>query len=328
MIVQTQDAQADGKPQMTEEQVDAANEAEFKKWEGDFDPETLKVPYSRDEKKKEDDKPDEEEDISDKDKKAAEDEQEQVETYTDPAPVVTVADPGEYKPADYSFEVTLKDGKTHKVATPEEADKLAEDPENFETPKQLLDFMRRSQKMENQLEKDKEKWEMQKKTFDDQTAEEKARQEQADGFTKEMLYLMDKGLLPEITDPQAKQRWLETDGEASKDKEFVKTPGVKEQVELLNYFVKENERRMKAGVRVLTSMIDTYNAWQQDPERKKADEARHKEEDDKRAAGEARRAAGARIAGVSASNQAPYVPKGVAVGRVINFHRDASVWQD
>lgn len=326
MTVQKQDAQVDSKPQMTEEQVKAANEAETRKWEGDFDPDTLKVPYSRDEKKEDDEKTDEGEDNAEKGKKTAENEEEQVETYTDPAPVVTTEDPGEFKPADYSFEIEIK-GKTHKVESAEKAAELAEEFAEELTAKQLVSLVTKGSRIEMKQGQDREKWEAQKKTFDDQTAEEEARQEQVKNFTSEMLYLVDKGLLPEIADAQAKQRWM-TDEEASKDKEFVKTPGVKEQVELLNYFVKENERRMKAGVRILTSMIDAYNAWQQDPDRKKADEQRQKEENEHKAAGEARRAAGARIAGVSASNQTPYVPKGVAVGRVVNFHRDASVWQD
>jgi hypothetical protein len=64
-----------------------------------------------------------------------------VDEVSEPAPLVTVQDPGEYTPADYSFEVTLKDGKTVKVASAEEADKIAEDPDNFETPAQLSQFL-------------------------------------------------------------------------------------------------------------------------------------------------------------------------------------------
>jgi len=311
------------KDALSEEQVKAANEAEMKKWEGDFDPASLEVPYSREESK--DDKKSEEEDP--KTDKGDEDGQEiddaEVETddeYTEPAPVLTVEDPGEFTPGDYSFEVTLKDGKTHKVSTPEEADKLAEDPENFETPKQLLDFIRRSQKMENQLDKDKEKWEAQKKTFDEQTEVAEQRQETVENMVSEFKYLVGKGLMPKID-----KQYLDADWS---DPEVAKQPGVKEQMELLNYMVRENEVRAKAKVRLLTSVVDAYNAWQQDPERKKADEERQKAEDDKRAAGEARRVAGARVAGVSASNQTPYAPKGVAVGRVINFGTDPSVWDD
>src|ERR1044072_3119472 len=90
----------------TEEQVKAANEAEFKKWEGDFDPETLKVPYSRDELDDDDKKNPDEDPKSGKDANGPEDDPEEIDdVYSDPEPAVTVEDPGEYSPADYSFEV-------------------------------------------------------------------------------------------------------------------------------------------------------------------------------------------------------------------------------
>lgn len=301
---------------LTQEQIKTANQIEEARWQGDFDPETLKIPYKHEESNNSDKKDDKTVEINNEN----EQEEQIVETYDDPKSAVTVLDPGDFTPADYSFEVTLKDGKTHKVSTPDEADKLAEDPENFETPKQLLDFIRRSQKMENQLDKDKEKWDSEKKIFEEQSKIEQDRLDTVNNFTNEMLYLVDKGMIPDIEDKEVKQRWL-TDGTASKDKEFIKNPGVKEQIELLDYLVKENARREKIGVRPLTSLIDAFNGWQLDTDLKK-------QAAEIKAVGEARKAAGARVSGVSSSNQAPYVPKGIAVGNPNVFKRSQNIWAD
>ncbi len=101
-------------------------------WQDDFKDEELTIPYKREEK-----------DAGNTDDSATTDkgdgtaggedvaDAEVQEVYTDPAPIVTVEDPGDYTPADYSFEVTLKDGKTVKVSTPEDAEKLADDPDRM-----------------------------------------------------------------------------------------------------------------------------------------------------------------------------------------------------
>lgn len=297
---------ADTKTETTEEVVDQGKQAvnsNAAAWQDDFKEEELIIPYKREEaettktEEKTEDKVDEEE---------------VVEAHDEPAPVITAQDPGDYTPADYSFEVTLKDGKTVTVKTPEEAEKLADDPDNFETPKQLMDFINKQNKMNRSLDKDQEKWEAAKKTYDEQAATEKQRQDTIDSYAKEFDYLSKKGLLPKVDAQYLAADWS--------DPEVAKQPGVKEQIELLNYMVKENKVRAKAGVKPLTSVVDTFNAWQADNDRKQAAKE-HKE------AGEARRAAGARVAGVAPSAQAPYVPKGIAVGRVLP-QRGASMWED
>lgn len=303
--------------QPTEEQIMAANQAQDAKWQGDFKEEDLSIPYKREteETPKKEDVP-----------KPGEDEQ-VTEVISEPEPVVTAQDPGEYQPADYSFEVTLKDGKTVKIATPEEADKVSEDPDNFETPKQLLDFIKKSTQMQSKLDKDYDEWEKKSTTFKSQLEVETQRRETVDNFTNEMLYLVEKGLIPDIEDADAKKRWL-TDETASLDKEFVKTPGVREQTQLLNYLVKENERRSKSNVRQLTSLIDAFNAWKVDTVEQEKAERLKQAEQAKREAGEARKAAGARVAGVSPSQQGSYVPKGIAVGNPNVFKRGSAVWDN
>lgn len=304
---QTNDTQVDAQQHTMQE---AANKAAGI-WDDDFSEEELTVPLTREEKdaKGTDEKTEEDP----KDSTAGNDkvEEEPVEVYSDPAPVVTVEDPGDYTPADYSFEVTLKDGKTVKITTPEDAEELSDDPENFETPRQLLDFIKKTTQMQNKLDKDYDKWELQKKTFDEQTATAAERQQNVDNLTKGFEYLISKGLMPQIDPADAIADW--------NDPEVAKHDGVKEQIALINYMVKENASRAKAGIPVLSSALDAFNAWQLDTNRQQ-------EEQEHKAAGEARRAAGARVAGTSASNAAPYVPKGISVGRVIPM-RGAANWE-
>ncbi len=310
---------ADTTTETTEEVVDQGKQVsgDAARWQDDFKDEELNIPYKREEEDEGSDNGDK----SDTDKSADnattkstgnDDEDTEETTHSDPAPVVTAENPGDYSPADYSFEVTLKGGKTVTVKTPEDAEKLADDPDNFETPKQLMDFINKQNKMNRSLDKDLEKWESEKKIYDDQTATEKQRQDTIDSYSKEFDYLTKKGLLPKVDAQFLAADWS--------DPEVAKQAGVKEQIELLSYMVKENKVRAKAGVKPLTSIVDTYNAWSADNERKQAVKA-------SKEAGEQRKAAGARVAGVASSAQQPYVPKGIAVGRVMSG-RSASVWED
>lgn len=303
---------SDDKTTPTEDQVKEANAAEEAKWQGDFPEENLTIPYKREDDAKGDDKP---KDTEEPKNDAPKDEEEatQAATYSDPEPLVTVDDPGEFKPADYSFEVTLKDGKSVKVSTPEEAEKLADDPENFETPKQLMDFINKQNKMNTKLDKDRSDYDKQKAEFDSQSDAEASRQTNIANFTAEFQYLTTKGLMPKIPKEYMDADWS--------DPEIAKQPGVKEQIELLDYMVKENETRQKAKVQPLTSIVDAYNAWQ-------LDTGRQKRETEAKEAGEARKAAGAKVAGVSPSSQGAYVPKGIAVGNPNVLKRGAAVWDD
>lgn len=313
---------AEDKPAPTEEQVKAANDAEEAKWQGDYKEEDLTVPYKREDKK------DEESDSGDKSNTnesddnsttgSTDNDDENVEQYSEPAPVITVQDPGDYKPADYSFEVTLKDGKTVKVSTAEEAEKLADDPDNFETPKQLMDFINKQNKMSRNLERDYEKWESEKKTFTEQLETETQRRETIDTFAGEFQYLVSKGKLPAVAKEYLDANWS--------DPEVAKQPGVKEQIAILGYMEKENAIRAKAKVRPLTSIVDAYNAWREDEgEQEKANKSKAADEA-KHAADEARKTASARVAGVSPAQQGSYVPKGIAVGNPHVFDRGATQW--
>lgn len=298
-------SKADESTTPTEEQINAANAAEEAKWQGDFPEENLSIPYKRETEEKKTEENDNKDD--------GEEEVTEVVTYSDPTPLVTIQDPGEYTPADYSFEVTLKDGKTVKVNTPDDAEKLADDPENFETPKQLMDFINKQNKMNTKLDKDKSDYDRQKAEFDSQTDTEASRQTNIENFTAEFKYLADKGLLPKIPKEYMDADW--------QDPEIAKQPGVKEQIELLDYMVKENEARIKAKVKPITSIVDAYNAWQ-------LDTGRQKKEEENKAAGEARKIASSRVASSSPAQQGAYVPKGIAVGNPNVLKRGATVWDN
>lgn len=302
---------ANNSPAPTEEQVKAANEAEKAKWEPDFKDEDLKIPYKREEdnadkddaaKKAEENNGKKEEDTDTKN------DEEVSEVYNDPAPVVTVEDPGEYTPADYSFEIEI-DGKKYKVDSPEKADELAEEHAEKLDAKALGALVRKGAKMELAQERDQLEWQKKKDAYDKQAGEQASRIEYVTQVEKEVQYLVDSGLLPKITDPAVKQRW-ETDPKASLDKEFIKNEGVKEQIELLNRLAAEREKRAKAGLSPLVSAIDVMKDIQLEKSKTKEDEY---------AAGEQRKAASSKVAGVSSTSSGTYAPKGVAVGRVINF---------
>lgn len=216
------------------------------------------------------------------------------------APPATVPDPGEFKPQDYSFEVPVK-GKPVKVTSVEEADALAADPDNFETPQQLMQFMRLSQKMENGIERDKAAWQQSRSEFDRQQETIQQRQDKIETISAEINYLQQRGDLPPVAREYADADWT--------DPLVAKQPGVREQLALLQYMDEENERRQAAGLKSTVTALDAFIGWQIEQAKAKADK-------DNRTAGEQRKAAGAKVAG---SGPAPISnrPKGIAVGRIL-----------
>jgi len=310
-------------PQTTEaERAQAASDAAAKAaqlWQGDFDEADLSIPYKpqtvkSDDESAEDDNADH---THDGDEQPGEgdnpNKQDTVEPeqYAEASQVVTVQDPGDFVPADYSFEVTLANGKTVKVSTPEQADEIADNDENFESTKQLMDFIKKSNKMQRQLDRDYDKWEAQKQTFEQQKAEEDARIETVKNLVSGFEYLESKGRLPKLTEEERNTDWTKLD--------VSKHPNVKAHMDLIEYMERENQIRDKAGVPRLNSALDAINAYDLDNRGKQEDNT-------KKAAGEARRAAGSRVASPSASSQGQYVPKGIAVGRTLNFRGGQDAW--
>lgn len=316
-------------PAPTEEEVKAANKAEDAKWQGDFKEEDLTVPYSRDEEEDDDTNGDKgagsADDKSDKSKvdeggKSKDDgsvegePEDEDERFEEPAPVVTIADPGEYKAPDVSFKVEIKDGdksKTVTIKTPEDAERIAENPDYFENPKQLMDFINKQSKMNNALDRSKEKYDDQKAKFDEQSEVETERQGYVDHIEKEIAYLIGKKELPAIPADLKEADW--------DDPEVAKREEIKLHRLLISRIQKERDTRVKAGLSPFVSALDV---WKDIKNEKKAKDTETK------AAGDSRKAAGARVAGVSASDQTPYVPKGIAVGNPNVFKRGQAAWDN
>lgn len=215
----------------------------------------------------------------------------------------TLEDPGDFQPADYSFEVPIydeegKNPKTVKVGSVEQFEQLLDDEKNFGSASALLKAQRLATKMESNLERDKKGWEDSKKAYNDQEAGVSAQNEAINQMANELNYLVGKGKLPAVAKEFQNADWSDPD--------VAKQPGIKEQIEVLDYMKKENVARRKAGL----PDIGISGALSELTIEKA--EVAAKENDDK--AGEARRAAGAKVAGV---NPGPVsaVPKGVMVGR-------------
>lgn len=299
---------ADEQKAPTEEQVKAANAAEEAKWQGDFDEDSLKVPYKREAPKEEEKK---EEKPADESKEAK---KEPKVEYEEPAPVITTQDPGDYQPQDYSFEIEV-DGKTHKVESVDQAEKLADEFAEKLSAKQIMQLMTKASKMELNSDRDKATWQKDKDAYDKQVDEQNARMENVENIANGMAYLEGKKLLLAVPPELRDANW--------NDPEVAKNEAVAEQLELLNYYTTENKAREKAKLPPFGSIIDAFNAWKLE----NGDKHREQEEE-RRAAGEQRKAASARVAGVSSAPQTGYVPKGIAVGNPNVLRRGASVWDD
>lgn len=241
---------------------------------------------------------DDEEEVADS---SDEEEVEQVEE-TPFIETVQLVDPGEYTPADYSFEVEIE-GKKTKITTPEQAAEFADENADKFTSGQIIAFLRQSQTMENKLASDKAEFDKKKEDYTEKKADIDAQQESLNTIANEITYLVSKGKLPKVASEYANANWS--------DPEVAKQPGVKEQVELLNYMRTENAARSKAGLKQITSAIDAYNAWML--ESKNTDEA-----DEKARKAKARKDASARISG-SSPNPVNIAPKGIAVGRAMSL---------
>lgn len=170
----------------------------------------------------------------------------------------TAEDPGEFTPGDHSFEITLKDGKTRKITSPEEAEALAveidENPELI-TAKTFIDFNRKFMQMDTAIANDQRDFETKKEAFDVSQATKKVRTDTVNQINNGLSYLQSKGLIPEVpaalNTAEAGTKW-ETD---HKDE-----PGVKERLAILKYMTEENERRMAAGLDPSFDVPSAFNA--------------------------------------------------------------------
>lgn len=223
----------------------------------------------------------------------------------DDEPIATaVQDPGEFQPQDYSFDVTVydkegKNGKTVTIDTPEKWYDLLSDDTNLGDAKNLMKAQNSATLMQSKTEADKQKWEEKKKAYDDDQQSVQQREEATNTMGNEIAYLESKKELPSV-----EKKYIDADWS---DPEVAKQPGIKERIELLDYMAKENKARAKAGLKMMTSVLDAHNAFRLDQSRKQASEQ-------KKRSVERRKEAGARVAGTSPNPNVP-APKGIVVGR-------------
>lgn len=150
----------------------------------------------------------------------------------------------------YGFDVTLADGTTLRINSPEDIKQLDKDVD-FGTPANFLEMQANYTKMVNGLEADKKKFEEESKAFESQEQARQAEEQQIQTLVSEIDYLVAKGLLPKPDDKFSNADW-------SKDAEAQKDAGVKEQLALIDYRIKENEARAKAGLPPM-GIVDAYN---------------------------------------------------------------------
>lgn len=224
-------------------------------------------------------------------------------------PVVTVEDPGEFEPKDYSFDVTVydeegKNGKTIKVSSIDEWENLLEKDSNLGTAASLLKANRLAAKMEANTERDIDAYTQKKEAYEASLEAEQTRVDTSNQWSNEIAYLASKGELPPVDSKYVDANWA--------DPEVAKQPGVKERIELLSYMRDENAIRIAAGLAPMRSVLDAFNAFQLDQAKKNTTTRATQ-------AAEARKAAGARVAGTS-PNPVTVVPKGIAVGNPNAFN--------
>lgn len=218
-----------------------------------------------------------------------------------PAPAVT--DPGEFTPNDHSYEITLTDGKTRKISTPEEADALAEElDENPElvNAKLLLEFNRKSLAMDQGLQTDKKTYEDNKKAFDEDTTSRETVAKTAQQIENGVKFLETKGMLPPvdpaIDTPEAGKEWTTTHKDAT---------GVKERLELMKYMADNNDQRKAVG---LEPTFDAVGAYYQ----MKTEQANEADKDADKKDADARKKKGSMV-----GSPAAHVQSNVAPGEIV-----------
>ena len=124
--------------------------------------------------------------------------------------------------------------------------------------------------------------------------------------------MITKGLLPDVADEHKNADWS--------DPEVAKQPGVKEQIELVNYMTKENKARLSMGVKPFNSMTEAYNSMM-------LEKGKDERQETKQRSDTARKKVASKVSNPSATSEPVKGPKGIAVGNPNVFKRNASIWE-
>ena len=179
-----------------------------------------------------------------------------------------VEDPGEFKPKDYAFDITLADGSVIKIEKPEDIQKIPKEAD-FGTPQQFFEVQAAYNRMVGGIDADKREYEANKKAFDDQQASVQSAEDTIASWEKELTYLQGKGKLPAVPAQYANADW--------RDPEIAKQPGVKERVEIINYMNEENKAREAAGLPPMKSMLEAFNQMQVNAYEQRAQESQERQ---------------------------------------------------
>lgn len=220
-------------------------------------------------------------------------------------------DPGEFVPEDYSFTVALADGKSVTIRSQDDIDRIAEDPDNFATPKQLMDFLRQSNKMVQAIEKDQKDWQDKKDAYDKYYESVERNTMLINNIASELDYLVSNGDLPKLTEAQKEAEWTA---------EYLKNnPDVKAHDDVLKFMRRENIKRAKLKLPPVTSVLDAFNSMQLNTIKTNQSQRRTD-------AVEQRKTMSGRIASGAPTPVQANRPKGIAVGRVGNLRNLGSNW--
>lgn len=222
------------------------------------------------------------------------------------AEVIEIEDPGQYVPQDYSFEVTVYDEegkkpKTVKVDSISKWEELLADEPNMGSSLAVNKAFRAAQKMESSLESDEKDFASKKAEYDKALADQNKSEQTTQSWVNEIAYLEENGSLPKVDSKFKNVLWTGPNA----DKEALKDEAVQAQISLLEYMRKENTKRRKSGLSDL-GPEGAFNARALDTRAKQVSDNKKKSE-------EARKEAGARVAG-SSPNPVTVAPKGIAVG--------------
>lgn len=224
----------------------------------------------------------------------------------EPEDVVYLEDPGDFQPQDYSFEVTVYDEegkkpKTVKVDSIPKWEELLSDDPNLGNSLAVNKAFRAAQKMESSLESDEKEFKAKKEAYDKAVEAQNKTEAITNTWANEIAYLEENGSLPKVSEKFKNVPWTG----ANADKEAIADEAVKAQIDLLDYMRKENTKRRKLGLSDL-GPEGAFNSRLRDTREKQVNE-------DKKRNDNARKEAGARIAGNS-PNPVTAAPKGIAVG--------------
>lgn len=185
-------------------------------------------------------------------------EKDETEPEADPAGVFAdnkADNPGDFKPGDYSFEITTTDGKSHKISTPEDAEgfgALLDDDPAIIVASQFAKFNSKLAVMEQGIAADKREFDAKKADFDAQQQLDDNRTQMITNVDSGFKYLQSQGKLTAVPTElnTGSVRW-----EDHRDNE-----AIKQRLDILAYMNKDNEERLTAGLEPSFDAVSAYNA--------------------------------------------------------------------